>query len=228
MSDIPTHVGFILDGNRRWAREHGLPKYEGHLAGYNAIKEVSQAAIEAGVEHVSIYAFSTENWKRSESEVKKLMALTLKSLISDLHIFQENNIRLRFLGSREGLNAKIVDAIEKAEAQTSTNTAGNLSVCFNYGGETEIVDAVKKIVQSGIHEEDITADLITKNIYSPEIPQLDLIVRTSGEQRLSGFMLWRAAYAELLFLDKNWPEMTKADVTDILERYAQRQRRFGR
>jgi len=228
MSEVPLHIGYILDGNRRWAREHGLPKYEGHLAGYNAVQEITRASFEAGVKYVSVFAFSTENWKRTEKEVSKLMGLLLRTLVSDLPTFQENDIRLRIIGSREGVSEKIIAAIEKAEAETANNASGDFTICFNYGGELEIVDAIKKIVQSGVSVQDITSDLIAKNIYAPEIPPCDLVVRTSGEQRLSGFMLWRAAYAELLFLDKNWPEMTKADVTDILEIYAQRQRRFGR
>jgi undecaprenyl diphosphate synthase len=228
MSDVPAHIGYILDGNRRWAKEHGLPQYEGHLAGYNAVQEVTRASFEAGVRYVSVYAFSTENWKRTEKEVSKLMGLLLRTLVADLPTFQENNIRLRVLGSRAGVSEKILTAIDKAESETASNTGGDFAICFNYGGEIEIVEAVKKIVQSGVQPEDVTPALIAENLYSPDIPPCDLIVRTSGEERLSGFMLWRAAYSELLFLDKNWPEMTKADVVSILETYAQRHRRFGK
>jgi undecaprenyl diphosphate synthase len=229
MSDIepPRHIGFIVDGNRRWAKKHGLPAYEGHLAGYNAIKEVVQAAFDAGIEYVSAYSFSTENWKRSEQEVSKLMGLVLRLLTADLHIFEENNIRLRILGTRDRLDDRIVKAIESAEAQTANNTKGTLALCFNYGGQLEIAEAVKKIVQSDVAASEVTPELITQNLYAPEVPPLDLVVRTSGEQRLSNFMLWRAAYSEFLFLEKNWPDMTKDDVTAILEEYARRGRRFG-
>ena len=226
-TEIPQHVGFIVDGNRRWAKKHGLPAYEGHLAGYNAIKEVVQAAFDAGIQYVSAYSFSTENWKRSEQEVSKLMGLVLRLLTADLHIFEENNIRLRILGTRDRLDDRIIKAIENAEAQTAKNTKGTLALCFNYGGQLEIADAVKKIVQSGVSADDITPELIAENIYAPEVPPLDLVVRTSGEQRLSNFMLWRAAYSELLFLEKFWPDMTKDDVSSILEEYARRGRRFG-
>lgn len=224
---LPKHVGYIVDGNRRWAKTHGLPTYEGHLAGYGAINEVVQASFDAGIEYVSAYIFSTENWKRSEQEVNKLMGLVLKLLSSDLHLFDENNIKLKILGSRERVSEKILEAIDKAEAQTANNTRGTLAICFNYGGQLEIADALKKIIQSGATSEDITPELIAQNLYVPEVPPLDLIVRTSGEQRMSNFMLWRAAYSEFLFLEKLWPDMTKDDVTAILEEYSRRDRRIG-
>jgi len=230
MSDItslPKHVGYVVDGNRRWAKKHGIPTYEGHLAGYNAIQEIATATFDAGVPYVSAYIFSTENWKRSEQEVSKLMGLVLKLLTSDLHIFEENNIRLKILGTRTGVSEKILQAIDSAEAKTVNNTRGTLAICFNYGGQLEIADACKKIVQAGTPVEDITPELVSENLYYPEIPPVDLIVRTSGEQRLSNFMLWRAAYSELLFLEKLWPDMTKEDITGILEAYMLRDRRIG-
>lgn len=227
MSSVPRHVGYIVDGNRRWARQHGIPTYEGHLAGYNAIQEVAKATFDAGVEYVSAYIFSTENWKRSEEEVGKLMGLVLKLLTSDLRQLEENSIQLKVLGSREGVSDKILKAIDDAEARTVNNTHGTLALCFNYGGQLEITDAIKKIVQSGTNVDEISPELISENLYSPDVPQVDLIVRTSGEQRISNFMLWRAAYSELLFLDKFWPDMTKEDVAAILEEYSQRDRRIG-
>lgn len=227
MSDSPRHIGYIVDGNRRWARQHGLPTYEGHLAGYNAIQEVAIATFDAGVKWMSAYVFSTENWKRSEDEVSKLMGLVLKLLTSDLHIFEENNIRLKILGSRDNVSQRILKAIDEAEAKTAGNTRGTLAVCFNYGGQLEIADACKKIVQAGVSPEDITPELIEQHLYVPDVPPIDILVRTSGEQRLSNFMLWRAAYSELLFLDKPWPDMTKQDVGFILEEYLRRGRRFG-
>lgn len=224
---IPRHVGYIVDGNRRWAKKHGLPTYEGHLAGYSALKEVGLATLAAGAEYMSAYIFSTENWKRSAEEVKRLMRLTLKILQSDVHIFNDNNVQLKVIGSREGVDAKIIKAIEKAEAETAHNTGGVFALCFNYGGQTEIVDAVKKVVQSGVEAEAVSEELISAALYAPDVPPVDIIVRTSGEQRLSNFMLWRAAYSEFLFLEKSWPDMTKDDVTSIMKEYAKRQRRFG-
>ncbi len=224
---IPKHVGFIVDGNRRWAKEHGLPTYEGHLAGYNALKDVALETLASGVEYMSAYVFSTENWKRSEDEVKKLMGLVLRVLSSDIPLFNEHNVRLQVIGSREGVDPKIVKAIENAEAETAHNTGGIFALCFNYGGQLEIADAVKKIVQSGVAADEISEELIAQNLYAPDVPPIDVVVRTSGEQRLSNFMLWRSAYSEFIFLKKNWPDMTKDDVASIMKEYAKRQRRFG-
>lgn len=223
----PKHVGYIVDGNRRWAKEHGLPTYEGHLAGYNALKDVAVATLEEGVEYMSAYIFSTENWKRSADEVKKLMSLVLKILVSDLPEFHERNIRLRIAGSKENVDEKILKAIANAEAETAGNTGGTLILCFNYGGQLEIADAVKQIVQSGVAADEITEGLIAQHLYAPDVPPIDVVVRTSGEERLSNFMLWRAAYSEFIFIKKNWPDMTKEDVASIMKEYARRQRRFG-
>lgn len=224
---VPMHVGYIMDGNRRWAREHGLPGYEGHMAGYNAFKEVIEATFQAGVKFVSVYAFSTENWSRTEAEVNKLMSLTLRAVTKDLNMMLDNGIRLRFLGARDRLSDKLQRAVADAEEKTANGNRGVLAVCFNYGGQQEIVDACKKIIQSGVSADEVTPELIGQNLYAPEVPPVDVVVRTSGEQRLSNFMLWRAAYSEFVFVKKYWPDMTKDDVTSILEEYTSRQRRFG-
>jgi undecaprenyl diphosphate synthase len=224
---IPRHVGYIIDGNRRWAKEHGLPTYEGHLAGYNALKDVAFATLEAGVEYMSVYIFSTENWKRSQQEVSNLMSLVLRLFTTDAKMFSDYNIRLKVLGQRDGLNPKILAAMDKLEENTKDNTAGTMAICLNYGGQNEIVDAVKNIVRSGVSADAINEDLIAENLYGSEVPPVDVIVRTSGEKRLSNFMLWRAAYSEFIFLTKPWPDMTKDDVTAIIDEYALRGRRFG-
>lgn len=226
-SSIPTHIGYIVDGNRRWAKQHGLPAYEGHLAGYNAIKDIAVATFDAGVEYMSAYVFSTENWKRSEAEVGKLMGLVLRLLTADLPMFDERNIRLRILGTRERLSDKIIQAIEEAEARTAHNTAGTLALCFNYGGQQELADAYARMLEAAVTPQQVTPDVISSYLYASEVPPIDMVVRTSGEQRLSNFMLWRAAYSEFLFLEKQWPDMTSDDVTAILEEYMRRSRRFG-
>lgn len=226
-STVPQHIGYIVDGNRRWARQHGLPTYEGHLAGYDAVQEVVRATFEAGVKYVSAYVFSTENWKRSEEEVGRLMSLALKIARSDVKVLLDNNIRVRVIGSRQGVDEKIVKEIDDIEARSANNTAGTLVLCFNYGGQLEIVDAFRKMSEAGISAEDITTDTVAEYLYAPDIPPVDMIVRTGGEQRISNFMLWRAAYSELLFLDKYWPDMTKEDVKAILKEYSERNRRFG-
>jgi len=224
---VPNHIGYIIDGNRRWAKSRGLTTAEGHLAGYNAISDVAKASFDAGVKYVSAYVFSTENWKRSEEEVGNLMSLVLRLFTIDLGKFKKNNIKLLILGSFDKVDEKIIKAIKRAEAETAENTAGTLCLCFNYGGHQEIVDVVKKVVQLNIEVDDVNVDLISGNLYKPEVPSVDLIVRTSGEQRISNFMLWRAAYSEMLFLDKFWPDMTKQDVSAIIDEYNNRSRRFG-
>jgi undecaprenyl diphosphate synthase len=224
---IPRHVGYIVDGNRRWAKEHGIPTYEGHLAGYNTLKDIAVATLDEGVEYMSAYVFSTENWKRNSDEVKRIMGLVLRLLTSDLPELQKRNIRLQIAGSREGVDKKILKAIDNAEQETAGNTGGTFVVCFNYGGQLEIVEAVKKIAQSGVPADEISEELIAQNLYAPDVPPLDVVVRTSGEERLSNFMLWRSAYSEFIFLKKNWPDMTKDDVASIMKEYARRQRRFG-
>lgn len=227
MAEVPEHIGFIIDGNRRWAKRHGLPVYEGHLAGYNAVKEVVLETFDRDVKYISVYLFSTENWKRGQEEIGNIMQLALRMLTADIGIFQDNDIRFVWAGVKDGLSKQILKAIEKAESVTKDNASGTFMLCFNYGGQLEIADACKKIVQQGTPAENITPELITKNLYHPEVPSVDLIVRTSGEQRISNFMLWRAAYSEFMFIKKLWPEMTKADVSSILEEYMQRDRRIG-
>ncbi len=229
MSDlaVPRHLGFIIDGNRRWAKKHGLPAYEGHLAGYNALKDVVLAVADAGVEYVSLYIFSTENWQRAKEEVDNLMGLMMRLFKTDMKLLLDNDLRLLVLGTRDKLPKKMNNAIDEAERKTAHCKRSTIAVCFNYGGQQEIVEAVKKIVEQKISADDITIELLSKNLYQPSVPAVDLIVRTSGEQRLSNFMLWRSPYSELLFLEKFWPDMKKDDVTDILEEYSNRHRRFG-
>lgn len=224
---VPRHIGYIVDGNRRWAKDRGLSPYKGHLQGYKVLKQIAQRNLDLGVEYMSAYIWSTENWKRSEEETTRLMRLMVKALTSDIPEFMEKNIRLRILGSLEKLDSKVLSAIENAQLKTKNNSGGTLALCFNYGGQQEIVDAVKKIVHSGVNVENINTEMISSNIYEPDIPPLDLIIRTGGEQRLSNFMLWRSAYSELMFLDKYWPDMDASDVDMIIDEYSHRQRRFG-
>lgn len=226
-SSIPNHVGYILDGNRRWAKQHGLPTYEGHLAGYNALKDVVEATADAGVKYISFYTFSTENWKRAASEVNGLMMLIRGLFKNDLRELQRKGFRLVVMGSREGIPKDIARMIEDAEASSSAGERATLVMCFNYGGQQEIVRAIKRAAASGVDLDAIDNDDVLQFLDHPEVPACDLIVRSSGEQRLSNFMLWRAAYSELLFIDKFWPEVTKADVAVILKEYSNRKRRFG-
>ena len=227
MSDIPVHIGYILDGNRRWAKKHGLPTYEGHLAGYNALKDVIAATADAGVKYISFYSFSTQNWNRAEDEVNGIMSLVRRLFKSDVKQLVKDGYKVVVLGSRDRLPADIVEMIDRTEEVSQGGTRATLAMCFNYGGQEEIVRAAQRLAAQGIPSEAITPEVFAAALDHPDIPPCDLIVRTSGEQRLSDFMLWRSAYSEFLFLDKFWPEMTKDDVIAILEEYSVRQRRFG-
>ena len=227
-STLPAHVGYILDGNRRWAKQHGLPTYEGHLAGYNALKDVVEATADAGVEYISFYTFSTNNWDRAESEVRGIMRLIRRLFKTDIKQLVQDGYKVVVLGTRERLPDDIIKLIDDAEEASRDGTRATLAVCFNYGGQEEIVRAVAKAIESGISADDVSLESFPQFIDHPDVPACDLIVRTSGEQRLSDFMLWRSAYSEFLFLDKFWPEMTKDDVMDILKEYAARDRRKGK
>lgn len=225
--NIPKHIGYIVDGNRRWAKQRGLPTYEGHLAGKEKLEEVVFETINSGVPFVSLYLFSTENWKRSENEVSFLMKLVTQIVEDDLQKIIDKGIRVRHIGSRERLSRGVLKAVDEAVDKTKHLTNGTIGLCFNYGGHQEIVDATKKCVDDGLRSDEVTEDAIAQRLYASDIPPVDLVVRTSGEQRTSNFMLWRAAYSELLFLDKYWPDMTKQDVQGIIEEYQRRSRRFG-
>ncbi len=226
-ANIPIHVGYILDGNRRWAKKHGLPTYEGHLAGYNALYDVIEATSNVGVQYISLYTFSTQNWSRAAEEVRGIMSLIRRLFKSDIKRLVKDGYKVVVLGSRAGVPDDIVRYIDEAEERSKGGTKATLAICFNYGGQEEIVRAARRLVEQKKSADEITLESFADVIDHPEVPACDLIVRTSGEQRFSDFMLWRSAYSEFIFLDKFWPEMTKQDVTDILEEYTRRKRRFG-
>ncbi len=226
-SAIPNHIGLILDGNRRWAKENGLPTFEGHRLGYLNLKEITKHAVNSGVKYVSAYIFSTENWKRTKEEVSYLLDLALMVATKEARAVHAEKIRVVFLGQRTGLPAKLVDAIEKAEALTKANKRGTLALCFNYGGQLEIVDAVKKLAKQKDSIKNLTVESFYKSLYAPMVPDIDLLIRTSGEQRISNFMLWRAAYAELYFTEKHWPAFTSEDLDLAIMEFGNRKRRFG-
>lgn len=226
-SSVPLHLGIIPDGNRRWAKAQGLPTLEGHRRGLEVARTIAEAAHDAGVRYFTIYAFSTENWARTEEEVGYLMNLFVRMLTHELKGLEERGVRLRLIGSRDRLPKKLIKALDEAEERTAGNQNGTIGLCLNYGGHAELADATRSLLASHTSPEAITPEDIEQHLYAPEIPPVDLIIRTSGEHRLSGFMLWRAQYAELAFVDKHWPDFTVADLDAILADYAQRQRRFG-
>ncbi len=227
LSATPKHIGLILDGNRRWAKEKGLKPFEGHRRGYLRLKTIALAAFDRGVQYVSAYVFSTENWNRSKAEVTYLMDLLNWVATHEINKLNKKNVRVLFLGSREGLNSRILKSIKVAEAKTANNTGGTLALCLNYGGQKELSDATAQMIRDHIKAKDVTPELVSHYLYGPDLPPIDLIIRTSGEQRLSGFMLWSAAYAELKFVLKYWPAFTVKDLEKVLLDYSKRQRRFG-
>lgn len=225
---VPQHLGIIMDGNRRWAKAVGLPSLKGHQEGFEVLKRICYAAIDRGIEILTFYAFSTENWNRTPAEVKYMMELALTKAVTEIAELDEQGIRFRFVGSRTNLSKKLLAALDHAEAQTAGNTRGTLAICFNYGGAQELADAAADLIRTGITPANVTPELLAEHLYAPDLPPLDLIIRTSGEHRLSGFMLGRAAYAELYFVEKHWPDFTAADLDAAVTEYASRMRRFGR
>lgn len=220
------HLGVIADGNRRWARERGLATIEGHKKGIDTIEELVEAAGKAGIEYVTFYVFSTENWGRSKDEVGYIMRMVETQILEYVRKLKERGARFLVLGSKDRLSEKVREVLEKAEEMTAEEKGITVCFCFNYGGENEIADAATAAIEAGLKK--IEPRDIRERLYHPEVPDVDLVVRTSGEERISGFMLWRVAYAEFLFLDKYFPEMTGADIEDIIEEFKGRQRRFGK
>lgn len=226
MSQIK-HLGIILDGNRRWAKENGLPSFEGHRKGYEKMKEVGVWCIDRGIDILTVYAFSTENWNRAEDEVGYLMDLLYKVVTIEIPEFTRRGIRLRIIGSRDRLSDKLKVAIDKAEEETRNNSKGTLNIALNYGGRLEIVEAVKKAMASGIDPKDINEKAISDNIWTAGQSDPDLIIRTSGEQRLSNFLTWQSVYSELLFVKCHWPAFSEKDLDEAIEEFSRRTRRFG-
>lgn len=220
-----THLGIIADGNRRWARQHGLPTLEGHKKGIEAISPLVDAAMEHGIQFITFYVFSTENWNRSKAEVSYLMRLAEDKILKFAEKLAKKNGRLRILGTKNNVPPKLASLIEKAERITENCGGITVGLCFNYGGEQEIADAAKIVVEE---KEEVTPASIRKHLYCPDIPDLDMVVRTSGEERISGFMLWRASYAEFMFMEKYFPEMQADDIETIIKEYEKRDRRFGK
>lgn len=222
------HLGIIMDGNRRWAVENGLPKMEGHRRGYDNMKTIGDACLERGLKSLTVFAFSTENWNRTETEVNYLMALLEDALSKELDYFIDRKVRVRILGRRDRLSKRILKLIDEAEEKTKDFDRMTFGICLNYGGRPEMVDAVKQIMESGVEADEVDEGTIAANLYWQDMPEPDLIIRTSGEQRLSGFLLWQSAYSELYFTDVYWPAFDENELDKALEDFASRQRRFGK
>jgi len=225
--NIPNHVALILDGNRRWATERNLPTFEGHFKGYKKIKEAPSWFFDRGVKIVSVFAFSTENWQRSPEEVNYLMKLLKQALEEELEIAQEKQYKLLISGRISELPGDLPEVCQDVVSKTQVNRNGILNFCINYGGRAEIIDAIKKIIKNNVIDEQVHEGMIKKYFYQPDLPDPDVIVRTSGEYRLSGFLLWQSSYSELIFLKKFWPDFEEQDAEQIIEDYDSRKRRFG-
>lgn len=226
-----SHIAIILDGNRRWAKKRGLPPQLGHKKGAEVLEKISKQADERGLKYLTVYVFSTENWKRTKTEVDYLMKLFVvyfKNIIKD----KKSNIKINVLGSKSNLSDKLRNMIDEMEESTKNNTGLNLNLCFNYGGRVELIEGIKELAeevkQGEIDIDDIDEEMVSKHLYSKNIPDPDLIIRTSGEQRLSNFLMWQGSYSELLFIDKYWPDFTIEDLEQAVEEYNNRSRRFGK
>jgi len=228
MKNIPKHLAIIMDGNRRWAKERGLPLFKGHRRGVEKAKEVVEWCRKRGIKTLTLYVFSTENWRRPEKEVAFLMRLFSIFLTRELKTLQKERARLLVVGSRKDLPARLAKKIEEAEGATRKNKNRTLVIALSYGGRSEIVEAVKKIVRKKITADKINSGQIEKHLYTRGLPAPDLIIRTGGQQRLSNFLIWQSAYAELYFCRKYWPDFSEEDLEEALNDFSQRKRNFGK
>jgi undecaprenyl diphosphate synthase len=226
-TELARAVAIIMDGNGRWAEQRGLPVAEGHRAGTRALRRTVEAAIELGVESLAVYAFSTENWTRPADEVDDLMEIFGETIERELPDLAREGVRVRFIGRRDRAPNILLQQIERLERDTAENTRLRLWICFDYGGRAELVQAVQRIVASGVEPDDVDEKLIAANLTAPEMPDPDLLIRTSGELRISNFLLWQLAYAELVFTETLWPDFGADDLRAALDQFAQRRRRFG-
>jgi undecaprenyl diphosphate synthase len=225
---VPRHLAIVMDGNRRWARERHLPAIAGHRAGVETIRRTVRAARDRGVEYVTLYSFSTENWSRDQEEVGALMTLLEETIRRETKTLIEDGVRLVVIGRLQDLSEKLQEAIAGAVKATAGGTRGVMTLAFNYGGRAEIVDAVRRLARDGVPTDDIDEEAIASRLYAPDHPDPDLLIRTGGELRVSNFLLWEVAYAEMWATEVLWPDFSTADLDAALSSYAKRERRFGR
>jgi undecaprenyl diphosphate synthase len=224
---VPRHVGIIMDGNGRWARVRGLPRSAGHRAGTENLRSVLRAAVEFGVQVLTIYAFSTENWGRPTSEVKALLSILERVIDRELSELHEEGVQLRHIGCLERLSRKLRQKVLDAIELTRNNQRLILNVAFDYGGRTELVSAIRRMIADGVSAEQVDESLVSRYLYTAGLPDLDLVIRTSGEMRISNFLIWQGAYAEFYVTPALWPDFNKDELYKALENYSQRERRFG-
>ena len=224
---VPNHIAIILDGNGRWAKSKGMPRNYGHVKGCENLEDICEVAKELGVKYLTVYAFSTENWKRTEEEVGYLMGLIRRHLRAEFDFYKKKGIKIKHIGDIDGLPDDVRVEIIKASEETAHFTGMTVVLAINYGGRNEIVRGVKKMIADGTSADDITEDKLCKSFDIPDLPDVDLMIRTGGELRLSNFLLWHAAYAELLFTDTLWPDYNKEEFLSDIEKFQHRTRRFG-
>lgn len=231
-SKLPKHIAIIMDGNGRWAKQKGLLRAIGHKNGTNAVRETVECAAKLGVEYLTLYAFSTENWNRPKTEVDTLMKLLITSLKKEIKTLNQNNIKLNAIGNLTNLPTKVQEELQQVIQKTSTNTRMTLTLALSYGSREELLQVVKKIAYNVknniISLQDIDQEIINTNLYTHNLPDVDLLIRTSGEQRISNFLLWQIAYAELFFTPVLWPDFTEKDLYEAIYNYQNRERRFGK
>jgi undecaprenyl diphosphate synthase len=225
--NVPYHVAIIMDGNGRWAKQRGLPRVAGHRAGTDNLRRVLESCGELGIKMLTIYAFSTENWRRPEEEVKGLMGIFEDVIDRELPELHQKGVRLRHIGTLEGLKPVFADKVRNAIELTKNNDKLILNIAFNYGGRAEIVQAVKMLIAKGVKADDITEEMLGAHLYTADVPDPDLIIRTSGEMRVSNFLIWQGAYSEYYLAPVYWPDFDKEQMRLALEEYARRHRRFG-
>lgn len=222
------HIAIIMDGNRRWAKEKFLPSAMGHQKGVDSLRNTMRLFDKYSIKYLTVYAFSTENWNRKKEEVEFLMGLLAKTLLNELDEMHKENVKIRFLGNVSELSEELQKIVKNAEEKTKENSGVNLNIAFNYGSRNEIVNAVKTIVEKGFSADEITEELISKNLYTKEIPDPDLLIRTGGEKRISNYLLWQIAYSELYVTDTFWPEFDNEELTKAILEFEKRNRRFGK
>jgi undecaprenyl diphosphate synthase len=227
LPDVARSVAIIMDGNARWARSRGLPVLAGHSAGTRALRRTVEACLELGVDSLAVFAFSTENWNRPDDEVRGLLDLLAETIKREFPDMGRMGVRVRFVGRRDRCSPSIRELIEDTERDTSMNEALTLWICFDYGGRSELVEAARALVRDGIAAEDVDEAALAARLSAPDMPEPDLVIRTSGEQRLSNFLLWQTAYSEYVFLPTLWPDFGEGPLREALAEYAGRRRRFG-
>jgi undecaprenyl diphosphate synthase len=227
LPEVASSVALIMDGNGRWAKRRGLPVLAGHRAGARALRRTVEAAIDLGVGSLAVYAFSTENWTRPPDEVRDLLDLLAETIHREFRDLAAQGVRVRFVGRRDRLSAGLLAEVEELERSTAENSALDLYVCFDYGGRDELVSAARSLVRDGVAAEDVDEQALRARLYEPRLPDPDLVIRSSGENRVSNFLLFQIAYAELVFSDALWPDFGRDELAAALHEYASRRRRFG-